>query len=130
MPLRMTRPVNSVLYVGRNLNINDLEGSYSHKIWIRRVRYTRHYQDFIANIASVDGVIERILSVDDPEPIELEPNVVVQMVGIGEHWTPKNKYCEHCGKGYRAERMIPQIKLSITAPKQYKFVRNEARRKT
>lgn len=130
MPLRITRPVNSVLYGGRNLNVNDLESSYAHKIWIRRVRNTKYYQDCIANIASADGVVERILSVNDPVPIQLEPNVVVQMLGIGEHWTPKNPYCEHCGRGDRAEKMIPQVKLSISAPKQYKFVRNEARKKT
>lgn len=130
MALRVTRPVNSVLYGGCNLNADNLEGSYSHKIWIRKVRSTKHHQDCIANIASADGVEERILSVNDPHPIYLEPNVIINMSGVGEHWTYKSEYCEHCGRGDRSEKMIPQAKLSISAPKKYKLVRNEARKKT
>ena len=70
MPLRITRAVDTVLFGGWDLDPSDLEGSCDHRIWVRRVRDTDTHQDALVNIETPEGVVEEIITED--EPIQLE----------------------------------------------------------
>ena len=128
MPLRITRAVDSVLYGGWDLDPSNLEGSCDHRIWVRRVRDTSQHQDALVNVETPDGVTEQILSVGDI-PLELERDVMISVVGIQQYFPKPEKYCDVCGRGDRFNKMIPQAKVSVTAPREYELIRHDARKK-
>lgn len=128
MPLRITRAVDTVLYGGWDLDPSDLEGSYDHRIWVRRVRDTDNHRDALVNIETPDGVIEQL--VDTDEAVELENGVTIKMIGVQQFYLKPEKYCKHCGRGDRFKsRYIPQARLSVDAPRDYEVIRHDARKK-
>lgn len=128
MPLRITRAVDTVLFGGWNLDPSDLEGSCDHRIWVRRVRDTDTHQDALVNIETPEGVVEEIITED--EPIQLEKGVILQMVGVQQYYLKPEKYCKHCGRGDRFNpRYIPQARLAVDAPRSYQVIRHDARKK-
>lgn len=127
MPLRITRAVDSVLYGGWNLNPEDLEGSYDHRLWVRRVRDTNKHQDALVNIKTPEGVTEEIIAVG--ETLELDSDVLLDIVGVQQYFPKPEKYCDACGRGAHFKKMIPQAKVAVTAPRQYELIRHDARKK-
>jgi len=129
MPLRITRAVDSVLYGGWDLDPSDLEGSCDHRIWVRRVRDTDANQDALVNIETQDGVTEQVITADD-EPLLLEKNVEIQMVGVQQYYLKPEKYCKSCGRGdHFKSRYIPQARMAVKAPREYEVIRHDARKK-
>jgi hypothetical protein len=129
MALRLTRNVDSILYGGENLNRDNLEGSFDHRLWIRRVRDHRGRQDALVNVTSKQGVSEHLLLVGD-EGIWLDQDINVWMVGIQKYYMQANKYCEACGRGDEVrEKMVPQAQLAVNAPRKYQLIRHDARKK-
>ena len=129
MPLHITRSVDSILYGGEFLNPNDLEGTFEHRLWIRRVRDTAKHQDALVNVTSADGISEHLLSVGD-EGINLGADIGVSMVGIQEYFMRTKPHCDVCGRGdVVSEKMVPQARLAIDAPRNYQLIRHDARKK-
>lgn len=125
MPLRITRAVDSVLYGGWDLDPSDLEGSYDHRIWVRRVRNTDDKQDALVNIETREGVIEQLISVGD-EPIFIAKEVELEVIGIQQYHVK----AERQGRGAHPKtRYIPQAKMSVRAPRDYEIIRHDARNK-
>lgn len=129
MPLRITRSVDSILYGGENLNPNNLEGSFEHRLWVKKVKDHRGHQTAVVNVTSKDGVVEHLMTAGDGG-IWLKDDVNVSMVGI-QKWHLKTKtFCEACGRGDLVpEQMIPQAMLSVNAPKKYNLTRHDAQKR-
>lgn len=129
MALRLTRSVDSVLFGGENLNPDDLEGSYEHRLWVRRVRDHRGHQDALVHITSNLGVSEHLMRVGD-EGIFLGNDINITLVGIQQYFMKAKAYCDACGRGDLVQdRMIPQARLAVSAPRKYEIIRHDARKK-
>ena len=129
MALRLTRSVDSILYGGEHLNPDNLEGSFDHRLWVRRVRDHRGKQDALVNVTSKDGVSEHILLTGD-EGIWLGQDINVSMVGVQNFFMKAKQYCEVCGRGdVVSEKMVPQAQLAVNAPRKYELIRHDARKK-
>lgn len=130
MALRLTRSVDSILYGGYYLDPKNLEGSYEHRIWVRRVRDHRKYQDALVNVKSRLGVTEHLISVGG-DGINLGSGININIVGIQKFELDGTPYCEHCNRGDGLhDRVVPQARLAIYAPIKYEIVRHDARKKT
>lgn len=130
MGLRITRAVNTVVYGGYDLDDKNPNASYDHRIWIRGVRNYRDRQEGIINIKSDLGVEEHVIQVGD-EPLELAPNVAIEMVGVRDRVAYAEPFCDVCGRGHSfTDRHSPQAELSLHAPRDYRLIRDNARRKT
>jgi hypothetical protein len=125
MPLRITRAVDSVLYGGWDLDPSDLEGSFDHRIWVRRVRNTNDKQDALVNIETQEGVVEQLITVGD-DPIFIDKDIELEVIGIQQyHVAPEKR-----GRGDRPKsRYIPQARMSVKAPREYEVIRHDARKK-
>ena len=130
MALRLTRSVDSILYGGEHLNPDNLEGSFDHRLWVRRVRDHRGKQDALVNVTSKDGVSEHVLLTGD-EGIWLGHDINVSMVGVQNFFMKAKQYCEACGRGdVVKEKMVPQAQLAVSAPRKYEIIRHDARKKS
>ena len=92
MALRLTRSVDSILYGGYYLDPKNLEGSYEHRIWVRRVRDHRKYQDELVNVKSRLGVTEHLISVGG-DGINLGSGININIVGIQKFELEGTPYC-------------------------------------
>lgn len=129
MALRLTRSVDSVLYGGENLNPDNLEGSFDHRLWVRRVRDHRGNQDALVNITSAEGVSEHIMRTGDVG-IWLANDINIAMVGVQNYYMKAKQYCEACGRGdVVSDKMVPQAQLAVSAPRKYELIRHDARKK-
>ena len=129
MALRLTRSVDSILYGGENLNPVNLEGSFDHRLWVRRVRDHRGNQDALVNITSKEGVSEHLMKAGD-EGIWLANDINISMVGVQNFFMKAKQYCEACGRGDVVnEKMVPQAQLAVNAPRKYEIIRHDARKK-
>ena len=130
MGLRITRAVNTVVYGGYELDDKNPNASFDHRIWIRGVRNYRDRQEGIINVKSGLGVEEHVIQVGD-DPLELNPDVAIEMVGVRDRIAQAEPYCEVCGRGHSfTDRHSPQAELSLHAPRSYRLIRDNARRKT
>lgn len=130
MGLRITRAVNTVVYGGYDLDDKNPNSSFDHRIWIRGVRNYRDRQEGIINVKSGLGVEEHVIRVGD-DPLELNPDVAIEMVGVRDRIAHVEPYCEVCGRGHSfTDRHSPQAELSLHAPRSYRLIRDNARRKT
>ena len=129
MALRLTRSVDSILYGGENLNPNNLEGSFEHRLWIRRVRDQRGRQDALVNVTSQEGVSEHVMLVGD-EGISLGNDINVSMIGVQNFTMDYKPFCSVCGRGdVVADRVSPQAQFAVNAPRKYQLIRHDARKK-
>ena len=129
MSLRITRSVDSILYGGEDLDPDNLEGTFEHRLWVRRVRDHRGKQDALVNVTSKEGISEHILLAGE-EGIWLKNDTNVNMVGVQQYWMKSKKYCDECGRGdVVPERMVPQARLAVSAPRKYQLIRHDARKK-
>lgn len=130
MGLRITRAVNTVVFGGYDLDEKNPNASFDHRIWIRGVRNHRDRQEGIINIKSGLGVEEHVIRVGD-DPLEISNDVAIEMVGVRDRVAQAEPYCEVCGRGHSfTDRHSPQAELSLHAPRSYRLIRDNARRKT
>lgn len=129
MGLRITRAVNTVVFGGYDLDEKNPNASYDHRIWIRGVRNLRDRQEGIVNIKTLEGVEEHVIQVGE-DPLELNEELSIQMVGVRDRVAQAEPYCEVCGRGHSfTDRHSPQAELALHAPRSYKLIRDNARRK-
>ena len=130
MGLRITRAVNTVVFGGYDLDEKNPNASFDHRIWIRGVRNHKDRQEGIINIKSGLGVEEHVIRVGD-DPLEISNDVAIEMVGVRDRVAQAEPYCEVCGRGHSfTDRHSPQAELSLHAPRSYRLIRDNARRKT
>ena len=130
MGLRITRAVNTVVFGGYDLDEKNTNASFDHRIWIRGVRRHKDRQEGIINIKTNKGVEEHVIQVGDPL-LELAPDVAIEMVGVRDRIGQAEPYCEVCGRGHSCtDRHTPQAELALHAPRSYRLIRDNARRKT
>ena len=83
MGLRITRAADSLLFGGLELDGDDLEGSFDHRIWFRRFIYTEDKKSALVNIETRDGITESVmLTAGEDSAIELSPNVWLNFMSI------------------------------------------------
>lgn len=129
MALRITRNAGSILYGGLRLNPDNLEGSYDHRIWFRRIRDHRGNRDAIVNIKSLNGVSEHVILAGD-RGIWITDDVNISIEGIQQYFVEGKEFCGECGRGDESrDRTIPQAQLLISAPREYGLIRDDAKRK-
>jgi hypothetical protein len=132
MPLRITRPAGSVFYGGENLDSQNLESTFDHRVWVRGVVDQAGRHEAHLNIhTSREGHREHILKAGD-EGLKLTDDVWVEMTGIQPHYTKPKLRCPECGRaGDETAKsfMLPQASLIVGAPRKYQIVRDDARKK-
>lgn len=128
MALRITRAVDSKLFGGFDLDSSDLEGTSDHIIWVRKVSTKPDFKYAVFNITSGDQTLEVVL--ESGQEFSLMKNVSFELTGVQEHWADTQPFCEYCGRGdTKPKRLVPQARLGLTAPREYKFLRHDARKK-
>ncbi len=131
MGLRITRVADSLLYGGFELDGDDLEGTFDHRIWFRRFSDYGRKKSAVLNIETREGITETVLLLMGSESTyELGPGISIELTGINGHWAERQPYCDHCGRGDRAgQRRIPQGRFGFEAPRDYQIVRDDARKR-
>lgn len=130
MGLRITRAVNTVVYGGYDLDDKRPNSSFDHRIWIRGVRNHRDRQEGIVNIKTGLGVEEHVIQVGD-DPLYFGEDLSIEMVGVRDRIAQAEPYCEVCGRGHSfTDRQTPQAELALNAPRNYRLIRDNARRKS
>lgn len=130
MGLRITRAVNTVVYGGYELDEKNPSASYDHRIWIRGVRNQRDRQEGIVNVKTDEGVEEHVIHIGDP-PLYFGESLSIELVGVRDRIAQAEPYCEVCGRGHSfTDRQTPQAELALNAPRNYRLVRDNARRKS
>lgn len=131
MGLRITRVADSLLYGGFELDGDDLEGTFDHRIWFRRFTDHGNKKSAVLNIETKEGITETVLLMHGKDAVyELEPGISIELTGINGHWAERQPYCDECGRGDRAgKRRVPQGRFGLEAPRAYQIVRDDARKK-
>lgn len=126
--LRITRAVDTKFYGGFSLDLDDLDGTFDHCVWVRRVVNNHKNKRVVINIITAEGIEE--LTLDVGETHNLINKVDVKLTGIQEHWSEQLPPCDACGRGDRqAKRMIPQARFGVEAPNNYIILRHDARKR-
>jgi hypothetical protein len=132
MPLRISRSANSVFYGGESLDPDDLEGTFDHRVWVRAVVDLDGRHETLLNVHTRrKGHQEHVLKAGE-DGLQLTDAVFVEMTGIQPFYTKPHLTCPECGRsGSLSEKsfMLPQAKLLVGAPRNYKIVRDDAKRK-
>ena len=130
MSLRITRAANTRIFLGENLEQQNMSGTATDTIWIRRVESSRKEQSALLNIRNSDGVVETTLGMGEGYPIR--DGVEVKLKGISDFWTNVIPFCKVCGRGDRHDvsgspqkRLIAQAKLEVSAPNAVKIFRDD-----
>jgi len=132
MPLRISRSAGTVFYGGENLDPEDLEGTFDHRVYVRGVvdlegRHETHLNVHSKRLGHQDHVLTA-----GGKGLQLTDAVFVEMTGVQPYFTKPALKCPECGKtGAPAESsyMFPQAKLLIGGPRSYQIVRDDARKK-
>ena len=131
MPLRITRSVGTVFYGGENLDSNNLEKSFDHRVYVRGVVDLEGRHETHLNVHSKHlGHQEHVLTAGD-KGLQLTDEVFVEMTGVQPYFVKPTLICPECGTGRRSEtnHMFPQAKLLVGGPRSYQIVRDDARKK-
>jgi len=130
MGLRITRAVNTVVFGGYDLDEKNPNASFDHRIWIRGVRNYKDRQEGIINVKSGLGVEEHVIQIGD-DPLFIGEELSIELVGVRERIAHAEPYCEVCGRGHSyTDRHQPQAELALNAPRNYRLIRDNARRKS
>ena len=129
MGLRITRAVNTFIYGGYELDEDNPDETSDHRIWIRGVRSLPDRKDCLVNIASDGGIAEHVLVLDEKN-LEIAPGIYIELIRIRERGLPVEPVCTACGRGHVfTSKNIPQAELALHAPRSYKMIRDNARRR-
>ncbi len=131
MGLRITRSAGQVLYGGYDLDGDDLENTFDHRIWFRRFYSTNKTRSAVVNIETDSGVVEAVMrEVGADSVLKLEHDVELTLVDIKEQYVDTELFCEVCGRGDPApKRRVPQGRFNIEGPRSYQLIRDDARKK-
>jgi len=124
MSLRITRAVNTRIYIGRGLEKLRMESTATDTVWIRKVENLES-QSALINVRGPEGVTEASIGLE--ETFEIRDGVSVKLKGVSESWAAALPYCSVCHRGDRSQkkRLIAQAKLEITAPLDVKIFRDD-----
>tara|TARA_R110002072_G_scaffold26731_2_gene88068 strand:+ start:623 stop:1024 length:402 start_codon:yes stop_codon:yes gene_type:complete len=132
MPLRITRSVGTVFFGGENLDPNNLEKSFDHRVYVRGVVDLAGRHEVHLNVHSKRlGHQEHVLTAGG-SALQLTPAVHVELAGVQPYFTKPHLKCSECGRaGDPADSafMLPQAKLLVAGPRTYQIVRDDARKK-
>ena len=132
MPLRIARPAGSVFYGGENLDTDNLEGTFDHRVWVRGVVDVEGRHEVHLNVHTrLKGHEEHVLGGGDV--VQLTETVFVEMAGIQPYYSKPRENCPDCGRGVGVMNktfMLPQARLIVGGPRSYQIVRDDARKKT
>tara|TARA_B110000046_G_C12974063_1_gene390295 strand:+ start:527 stop:931 length:405 start_codon:yes stop_codon:yes gene_type:complete len=127
MALKLTRHAGTVVYGGWNLDPENLEQSYDHRIWVRMVRWG-DIHDALLNVSVKDArVEEHILTVGGDE-LSLDEDVSVCLEHV-KNYEIKESYCQTCHRGGDKQRVIPQASFAFSAPRAYRIIRDDVIKK-
>tara|TARA_B100001094_G_C17915750_1_gene663435 strand:+ start:108 stop:503 length:396 start_codon:yes stop_codon:yes gene_type:complete len=124
MSLRITRAANTRIYLGEHLNQQNMEGTATDTVWIRRVD-NLDQQTAVINVSNREGVSEAVLEVE--QGYEIREGVSVKLKGISETWTSPDPFCEACGRGNRSKKkqLVCQAKVEVVAPEHINILRDD-----
>tara|TARA_R110002124_G_scaffold234445_1_gene399815 strand:- start:183 stop:581 length:399 start_codon:yes stop_codon:yes gene_type:complete len=131
MPLRITRSVGTVFYGGENLDSNNLEKSFDHRVYVRGVVDLQGRHETHLNVHSKRlGHQEHVLTAGD-KGLQLTDEVFVEMMGVQPYFNKPNLKCPECGTVTTSltNFMFPQAQLLVGGPRKYKILRDDARKK-
>ena len=129
MALKITRAVDTRLYGGFDLDPTDLEGTFDHRVWVRKViDGFDNEQRVVVNIEDSDGITEKVILVGETH--SLNDKVVLTLSGVQSHVADQPTYCHYCMRGdLVSKREIPQARFGIEAPRDYLILRHDARKR-
>ncbi|MBT8448744.1 MAG: hypothetical protein KJO69_03590 [Gammaproteobacteria bacterium] len=128
MALKLTRLAGTVVYGGWDLNPNDLENSYDHRLLIRTVRDSDEHNAVINVSINGVGVEEHVLRVGG-DTLMLENDVEVGLENVHNYTIRETPYCPECERGGEDKKVIPQASFAFSAPREYQILRDDARKK-
>lgn len=127
--LRITRAADSRIYGGTSLDPENLENTADHVLWIRKVTDLRQNSSTLINVKSRSGVSERVLRLKDDYPMVLGEGIKITLEGIQHHMADTADFCDVCGRGDpEKKRLVPQAKIGLQAPADYRWIRHDAKR--
>jgi len=125
MALKLTRVAGTIVYGGWELNPNDLENSYDHRLLIRTVRNNEN-NEAVVNVLSRDGGVEEHVLEAFGDSFQLENEVQVGVENVSNYILRKTPYCAECDRGGEEKKIIPQASFTFSAPREYKILRDNA----
>jgi len=127
MALKLTRHAGTVVYGGWNLDPENLEGSYDHRIWVRTVRWG-DINDALLNVDVKNSrVEEHVLKVGGDE-LSLDHDVTVCLEHV-KNYEIKEAFCQTCERGGDKQRIVPQASFAFSAPRDYRIIRDDVIKK-
>ena len=123
MGLRLTRAANSKLFIGENIDPDNMSETADHTVWVRSVRVGSR-ENSVLNIANSVGVIEKLFEPEDS--LSLTEEISIKLKGSFEHWMKQPPFCMVCGRGDKKKtRSVPQAKIEINAPRSIGIFRDD-----
>ena len=129
MALRLARAVDSRLFGGFHLDSSDLKMTSDHIIWIRKVNISPEHKYAVLNVRSPDHTREFTLDVQ--ESFSLGKEVTLWLEDCDEYPMVVPTKCFSCGAQRKRTQKVwfAQARLGVDAPREYKLVRDDARKK-
>jgi hypothetical protein len=131
MGLKLTRGVDSRVFLGRNLVLDDLENTAEYAVWLRRVVNTSRRKLAVVNVQEkrAAGASEEVLDYDN-RVLDLGGGIVFTLVNLRNFRQEAQDYCGSCGRGgHSYMRELPQAHFKIDAPRDMKILRDDMARK-
>lgn len=126
MGLRISRAVDTMLYGGRELEIDDLEGTYDHRIWFRKYDVRDGGATAFINVKSQDLVRDAVMSTNgDDQVLQIDEDIFLTFLGMKERKVERWFTCPDCGHQWTDMRFIPTGRFGFQAPRVYKILRND-----
>tara|TARA_E500000331_G_C16990937_1_gene597736 strand:- start:281 stop:646 length:366 start_codon:yes stop_codon:yes gene_type:complete len=117
----------SAVYGGYDLDPDNLEGTFTHRIWVRRVRDDSVNQNAVLNIAGRSGVREEVVSAG--QHVFLAEEVGFTLENVSTYVIKAKPFCDVCKRGGEGRVYIPQANFAFNAPREYEITRSDARRR-
>ena len=129
MPLRLTRSAGSKLFVGRNIDPDNMAFTADHTVWTRSVRTGEGMEEAILNISTPRWTVEREFEPGDV--VRISDDISVKLKGCFDHLQPQPEYCSACGRGdQKTRRELPMARIEVDAPRNVTILRDDIREKS
>ena len=127
MGLRLTRPVNSRVFIGDKIDGDNMEKAADQTVWVRKVHAPIDENDksyTVINVRSKRSISEEYLETDDV--LQISRFLKVKFKGVSASSFTTKAYCPVCGQGsHQPVRIIPQAQLQIDAPANFRILRDD-----
>ena len=128
MPLRLTRGAGSKLFIGDDIDPDNMAMTATHTIWMRAVQTGEGIEEAILNISSPNRTIERVFEPEDS--FKVAEGIKVKLKGCNNHLLPQPKFCPACGRGdQKSKRILPMAKIEVDAPRSIAVLRDDIKEK-